>query len=87
MTKRAVEKKLASKRAVRTSRRDACPLCRSHTQWKPSVLKSIEDGVRLSNDLAAGRVTREELIRRGELMSFEEFIQKMHEGCSYVSCQ
>ena len=86
MSKHVVENKLRRKRTTRASHRDACPLCEKYTQWKPAVLKSIEEGRRFSDDLASGRVTREELIRRGELMTCDEFIRQLKERCKHVSC-
>lgn len=86
MTKRKVVKKPAATRTVLVSHRDACPLCRKYRNWKPAVQKSIEEAHQFSADLESGRLTRQELIDRGELMSVEEFLHRMHGGSSRVSC-
>ena len=82
MTKRLAKKKPAVKRTARVSHRDACPLCQKYTQWKPSVLKTIEEARQLSKDLADGCVTREKLISRGEFVSADEFIRQLHRRCA-----
>ena len=86
MAKRKVLKKPAATRTARVSHRDACPLCQKYKNWKPSVLKSIEEAHLLSADLEGGRLTRQELVDRGELLPVEEFLRRMHGRSSRVSC-
>ena len=56
-------------------------------RWKPAVLKAFAESDCLVNDLESGKVTREELIARGELKPFDEFLKKLHRKSGYVSCK
>ena len=56
-------------------------------QWKPEVLKAFAESDRLVDDLESGKMTRDALIARGKLKTFDEFIERLHRKSGYVSCQ
>ena len=59
----------------------------SMTRWKPAVLKAFAESDRLVDDLESGKVTRDELIARGELNPLDVFLEKLHRKSGYVSCK
>ena len=52
------------------------------SRWKPAILRAFAESDRLVEDLESGKVKRDDLIIRGELKTFDDFIETLHSSRS-----
>ena len=76
----------AVKRTTTRRATPRCALCAKLTEWKPAVRKTIDEARRFADQLDSGELTREDLVKSGELLNVDAFIRRLHERSGYVSC-